>query len=168
MGTSMVYRENLDTEGLANVLQTHFRAEGYDVQEIGSGNDTAVQIRKQGLGRAALGLQQAITVRIKKENNLTSISLGQAKWADKAGVEVIGALVFWPLMIPATVGVVNQSQLPKKIQVVIEDYATSQGKNTSVAKIETMVACPECGVANSADSQYCTACGASLKGATKV
>jgi len=158
----MVYRENLDTDGLVGVLESHFRAEGYDVQHIGGGNDTAVQIRKKGLGRAVLGLQQALTVRIRKENNETRISMGQAKWADKAGVEVIGALVFWPLMIPATVGVYKQSQLPGKIQAVIQDYVSSQGK-TATATIETMVACPECGVANSSDSQFCSACGATLK-----
>jgi len=163
----MVYNENLDTNGLVTALETHFRAEGYETQAIGGGNDRAVQIRKQGLGRAALGLQQALTVRMKKENNETKISMGQAKWADKAGVEIIGALVFWPLMIPATVGVWKQSQLPGKVQAVIQDYVASQG-TMATASIETMVACPECGVANSSTSQYCSACGNSLVQAKRV
>jgi hypothetical protein len=162
MSTSMVYQENLETDGLVNVLETHFGAEGYEVQHIGSGDDVGVQIRKKGLGRAALGLQQALTVRIKKEGQQTRVSLGQAKWADKAGVEIIGALVFWPLMIPATYGVVKQSQLPRKVQAVIDDYVTSHGTSTRPAIIETMVACPECGVANSSVAQFCSACGATL------
>ena len=163
----MVYREDLDTDGLAHELESHFRAEGYDVQQIGGGNDMAVQIRKQSTGRAVLGLQQALTVRMKKANNQTTVSLGQAKWADKAGVEVIGALVFWPLMIPATVGIVKQSQLPRKVQGVISNYAMRQGENSQItASTETMVSCPECGVANSSQSQFCSACGNSLRPAT--
>ena len=90
------------------------------------------KLGRKGLGRAVLGLQQALTVRIRKENNETRDPMGQAKWADKAGVEVIGALVFWPLMIPATVGVYKQSQLPGKIQAVIQDYVSSQGKTATV------------------------------------
>src|SRR5580704_8735001 len=100
-----VYRQDLDTRALANTLENAFRAEGYNVQELGTGDDIAVQIKKGGIGRAITGMQQAITVRMRKQSGETDVSVGQAKWADKAGVEVIGALVFWPLMVPATYGV---------------------------------------------------------------
>ena len=122
-----VYSQDIDTKELARTLEQTFRAEGYKVQELGSENDIAVQIKKESTGRAVLGLEQAMTVRITKSNGTTKVSLGQAKWADKAGVEVIGALVFWPLMIPATYGVYKQGTLPGKIINVVNSYAASRG-----------------------------------------
>jgi hypothetical protein len=157
------FAQNLDTKGLAKEIENTFAAEGYQVQEIGSGDDIAVQIKKESTGRAIVGMQQAITVRMQKTGGMTKVSVGQAKWADKAGVEVIGAIVFWPLMIPATYGVYKQATLPQKVVDVVNSYATSKGAgNTQKVTTESMVACPNCGVMNSASAQYCSACGSQL------
>ncbi len=158
-----VYAQDIDGKGLANVLEQTFRADGYDVQELGGGNDIAVQIRKESTGRAIVGMQQALTVRIKKEDGMTRVTLGQAKWADKAGVEVIGALVFWPLMVPATYGVYKQHTLPKRVIDVVNTYTTSKGATNPQSKTSSMVACSACGVANSSDAHFCSACGSPLE-----
>jgi membrane protease subunit (stomatin/prohibitin family) len=158
-----VYSQDIDSKGLAEVLEQTFRADGYQVQELGNSNDLAVQIRKESTGRAIVGMQQALTVRIKKEPSLTRVSLGQAKWADKAGVEVIGALVFWPLMVPATYGVYKQHTLPKRVIDVVNTYAASKGATNPESKTSSVVACSNCGVANSSDAKFCSACGSSLE-----
>src|SRR5262245_43550881 len=119
------FPRDLDINGLAKTLEETFGAQGYKTQEIGSGDDIAVQIKKESLGRAVVGMQQAITVRMQKEGNQTKVSVGQAKWADKAGVEVVGAIAFWPLMIPATYGVYKQHTLPEKVVNVVNTYAAS-------------------------------------------
>ena len=160
------FPQNFDTNGLAKTLENTFSAEGYQVQEIGGGDDIAVQIKKESPGRAIVGMQQAITVRMQKMGGTTKVSVGQAKWADKAGVEVIGAFAFWPLMIPATYGVYKQHTLPQKVIGVVNSYAASKGTSNSDSKTESMTACPNCGVMNSSGAQYCSACGSSLS-ATK-
>ena len=163
-----VYPQNLDTKGLAQTLENTFRADGYDVQELGSGDDIAVQIRKESTGRAIVGMQQAITVRMQKESNATRISVGQAKWADKAAVGIIGAIAFWPLMIPAGYGAYKQYTLPERVVNVINTYATSKGATSPIEKSTSMIACPNCGVMNATDSNFCSACGAPLKEAQKA
>jgi zinc-ribbon domain len=153
-----VYSSSLDTKGLAQTLEDTFRAEGYNVQELGSGDDIVVQIEKESIGRAIDGMQQAITVRMQKQNDVTRVSLGQAKWADKSGVEIIGAIVLRPLMLPATHDEVRENTLPGKVINVVDYYA-----GTSTPMRSSLIACPKCGVTNSADSQFCSACGTSLK-----
>lgn len=160
------FPQNFDTNGLAKTLENTFAAEGYQVQEIGSGNDIAVQIKKEGTGRAIVGMQQAITVRMQKTGNMTKVSVGQAKWADKAGVEVIGAMVFWPLMIPATYGAYKQYTLPQKVVNVVNSYAAEKGTGSTAPQSVTMTACPNCGVMNCTNSQVCSACGSTLSPAT--
>jgi hypothetical protein len=157
-----VYRQDLDTRKLANTLENAFKADGYNVQELGKDDDIAVQIKKGGLGRSITGMEQAITVRMRKQSGETDVSVGQAKWADKAGVEVIGALVFWPLMIPATYGVYKQASLPGRVLTIVNNFAATSGAKAET-KSSTMNGCPNCGVMNSADSQFCSACGTSLK-----
>jgi len=156
------FSRDLDTNGLAKKLERTFGDEGYKVQEIGGGDDIAVQIKKESTARAVVGLQQAITVRMQKQGSQTKVSVGQAKWADKVGVEAIGAIAFWPLMIPATWGVYKQHTLPQKVIDVVNDYASSNVPNVE-SKTSLTIACPKCGVSNTADSGTCSACGASLK-----
>jgi len=160
------FPQNFDTNGLAKTLENSFTAEGYQVQEIGSGNDIAVQIKKESTGRAIVGMQQAITVRMQKTGDMTKVSVGQAKWADKAGVEVIGAIAFWPLMIPATYGAYKQYTLPQKVLNVVNSYAFEKGTGGSEPHAVSMAACPNCGVLNSANAQACSACGSSLPTST--
>ena len=162
------FPQNLDTSGLAKTLENTFAAEGYQVQEIGSGNDIAVQIKKESTGRAIVGMQQAITVRMQKTGDMTKVSVGQAKWADKAGVEVIGAIAFWPLMIPATYGAYKQYTLPQKVISVVNSYAAAKGTQSTGPQAVLMAACPNCGVMNSTNAQVCSACGSSLPAATST
>jgi len=133
------------------------------VQRLGSGDDIAVQIRKEGTGRAIVGMQQAITVRMQKENNATRVQVGQAKWADKAAVGIIGAIAFWPLMIPAGFGALKQYELPGRVVSVVNTYAATKGGSRPQEISTSMVACPNCGVMDDSEAQYCSACGASLK-----
>ncbi len=156
------FPQKLDTDGLAHRLEDTFRDEGYKVQEIGSGDDIAVQIKKGTTKKALVGMDQAITVRMQRQGNQTTVSVGQAKWADKVGVEVIGAMVFWPLMIPATYGVYEQHTLPKRVVDAVNEFASATGANPSNSKESLMVDCSNCGVINSADTETCSACGRPL------
>jgi hypothetical protein len=156
------YPNTLDTNGLADRLETTFRSEGYQVQRLGTPDNLYVQIKKAGIGRTLIGMDQALTARMMKSGGNTMISLGQARWADKAVVGTIEFLVFWPLMATAGYGIYEQHKLPGKIWQVIDSYASSQGSTHTDEKEVIPVHCPHCGVTNSADAKFCTACGAQL------
>jgi hypothetical protein len=125
------------------------------------GLDKYVQIKKGGL-RTVVGMSQALTVHIHRDGG-TVVSLGQARWVDKAAVEAVGFLVFLPLMVPGAVGIYEEARLPGKIWKVIDDYAASQGAVHSEERNVQAVHCPDCGVMNSSDAKFCSACGAPLK-----
>ena len=78
----------MDSDGLISKLEGTFRAQGYNVQDFEKDGDKYVQIRKGGL-RLVVGMSQALTVHIHK-NGGTTVSLGQARWLDKAAVETVG------------------------------------------------------------------------------
>lgn len=137
---------------------------GFQVQQLGSADNRYVQIKKGGIWRTVLGLDRALTVHISNTDNVSKISLGQAKWADKAAVEAVGFLVFWPLMIPSSYGLYEQHKLPGQIWKTIDDYLSShQMHNTLNERIVEAIHCPHCGVTNASEAQYCSACGSPLK-----
>lgn len=121
-----------------------------------------MQIKKGGVGRTIIGIDQALTVHMMKNGGNTSVSLGQAKWADKAVVGAVEFLVFWPLMATAGYGIYEQHKLPGKIWKVIDDYASSQGTTHSNEQVLQAMHCPECGVTNGPDAKFCSACGSKL------
>jgi|SRR5579875_91466 hypothetical protein len=157
-----IYPQGLDVDALTKKLEETFRAQGYDVQSFEKDGDKYVQIKKGGL-RTIVGMSQALTVHMHRNGATTTISLGQARWVDKAAVEAIGFLVFLPLMIPGAVGIYEEHQLPGKIWRVIDDFASSQGMSHSEERIIEAVHCPNCGVTNSSEAKFCSACGAALK-----
>jgi uncharacterized protein (DUF302 family) len=169
------YPANLPVDEVASRLESTFRSDGYEVQRIGSGNDVAIQIRKtHGTIRTVFGLDQALTVRIQNSPTYTTVTLGQAKWADKAVVEAVGFLVFLPLMVPASYGIYEQHKLPGRVLKIIDDIASSRGITTPPlasspasgapgSSVVEATHCPHCGVTNASTAQYCSACGSPLK-----
>ena len=150
----------MDSDGLISKLEETFRAQGYNVQDFEKDGDKYMQIRKGGL-RLVVGMSQALTVHIHK-NGGTTVSLGQARWLDKAAVETVGFLVFLPLMVPGVIGIYQQHELPGKIWKVIDDYAASKGVSEVVETHLQAIHCPHCGVMNGSDASFCSACGTSL------
>jgi hypothetical protein len=155
------YPQGFDQNGLVQTLETSFRNQGYDVQDLhDANNNTYVQIKKgQGKGHKIVGIDRALTVRI-QNNGTTNVSVGQADWASKTAVEVIGLFVFWPLIFTGAYGLYQQERLPGRVWKVIDDFAASKNvKPTSEEKQMDEVPCPNCGVLNSSDARYCNACG---------
>ncbi len=67
------------------------------------------------------GTQRALTVQLSVKDNELQVQIGNAKWEDKVVGYALG-LVFFPLLITATYGVVKQSEMKREILDYIDRY----------------------------------------------
>ena len=104
--------EEIDIQRLANELENMYRAQGYQVQQIGNDDQMMVQLKKGSDFEAIIGLQAALTVIIQRSGGGVLAMIGQQKWIDKAAVGAVGIIaapVLWPLMITAGAGAIRQA-----------------------------------------------------------
>ena len=167
-----VYPKNLNLDAIAQRLQDVFRNEGFEVQKMGSGDDVYVQLKKGGIVRQAVAMNQALTIHMQRVGASTSVSLGQAAWMSKAAGMGLGVFVLWPLIVTSAVGIYSQEKLPGRVWKVIDDYALGQGTavgvqvgemGTPIMGIQQGIPCPHCGVTNTPESSFCNVCGTKLK-----
>jgi hypothetical protein len=163
------YPQDFDENGLAQTLETTFRNQGFEVQTLHDDNkNTYVQIKKgQGLGHKVVGMDRALTVHIQKDSG-TNVSVGQATWASKTGVEVIGLLAFFPLALTGAYGLYEQNRLPGKVWNAIDVFAASKNSKPTEEKRMDEVPCLHCGVLNSSDAKFCNACGNGMPVAKEI
>jgi hypothetical protein len=131
--TEKRYAWRIDSGALIRWLVTTFRKQGYHVtthpettrkeQALGKENPDSqvVEITKSGW-RTALGMSESIAVRIQLFPNSTVVSLGKARWVDKAAVAAASAVVFFPVAFLPAIGYYGQRKLPSKVWSVIDEY----------------------------------------------
>jgi hypothetical protein len=167
-----VYPHALNLDTIAQKIQDVFGNDGFEVQKMGTSEDIYVQLRKAGIARKLTGMDQAITVHMQRVGATTSVTLGQAAWMSKAAGMGIGIFVLAPLIVTSALGIWAQHNLPGRVWKLIDEYAISQATTvgvqvgemgTPLMGLQQGVHCPHCGVTNTADSQYCNACGTKLK-----
>lgn len=110
--------EDIDIERLANDLDQKYRAQGYEVQQVGGKDQMTVQLKKGGDLAALVGMQTALSVIIQHMSGGTVAMIGQQKWIDKAAVGAVGlvaAPVLWPLMLTAGAGAIRQASLGNQV-----------------------------------------------------
>src|SRR2546427_8607965 len=142
------YPGSLDLEGVASQLESHFKANEFEVFKSGNSNEMIVQLRKAGLARQATGLDRALTVHMTRGSGSTNITLGQASWGTKVGVFAVGWLFLWPLAFSSLYGTWKQQELPTEIWQVIDGYAAGKGFDSSKQTVFEPAYCPNCGVTN--------------------
>src|SRR5947199_7705422 len=106
--------EEIDIELLANNLETFYRSQGYQVQQIGNKDQVMVQLKKGSDFEALIGLQAALSVILQRSGGGVLAMIGQQKWIDKAAVGAVGIIaapILWPLMITAGAGAIRQASL---------------------------------------------------------
>ncbi|MCB5230900.1 MAG: zinc ribbon domain-containing protein [Candidatus Cloacimonas sp.] len=92
-------------------LQTNF---------IENENEIVVQGQKSSsFLEKAIGLDKAVTVILSIDGEDLIVQIGGAKWMDKAAGATIGLLVFWPTIITAGWGAINQNMLMDKVDKVL-------------------------------------------------
>ncbi len=120
----------IDIAQLANGLENIFLAQGYQVQQVGTGTDQMlVQLKKGGDFEAILGLQSALTLIIQRNNYGVLAMIGQQKWVDKAAVGAVGLIaapVLWPLMLTAGAGAIRQASLGNQVLNMVDRLVQQQ------------------------------------------
>lgn len=141
-----VYSQNMDVAACVKELQEYFSAQGYETQVLETAPDMLVQVRKRSILRTVTGMASAMTAQFRKSQDGITVTLGAQKWADKAAVGAVGAIVFAPLLVTAAYGAWKQWRLPDRFWQIIDKYGA---------------ACPKCG-APSEGSTFCPNCGIAL------
>jgi len=167
----MYHAPKLDVRRLADALVQWFQSRQFESHALDAPEGGAlVQTRQEEGWRAWLGLSQALNIQLIPAGDNLTVQIGAGKWVDKAVVGAAGALLFWPLLIPAAYGAWKQSQLPREVFAFIEQYiatggempipiAVSPGQPSPVGSIT----CPSCGHRERAGAKFCTNCGAKLE-----
>lgn len=175
----------LDLQKLGHTLSRWFQSQGFETQTLEApGGGLVVQARKAQTWRSLVGMSAALNVTMIQQDERLLVQMGAAQWADKAVLGAVGALVFWPALIPAAFGAWKQKKLPQQTFQFIDQYlalggdvseaalanimgraeaATLRHKAAAVAPPGEEIRCPSCGHPVRAGAKFCDKCGASLQ-----
>jgi hypothetical protein len=134
--------EEIDIARLANDLENIYRTQGYQVQQVGNGNQVMVQLKKGGDLEALIGLQAALSVILQRTSGGVVAMIGQQKWIDKAAVGAVGlvaAPVLWPLMITAGAGAIRQASLGNQVLNAVDSLVHQQYPNVRLGPVPVQV-----------------------------
>jgi len=131
--------EEIDIERLANDLENAYRAQNYQVQQVGNKDQMLVQLKKGGDFEALIGMQAALSVTLQHIGGGTLAMIGQQKWIDKAAVGAVGMLVFWPLAATAGVGAIRQASLANQVLNVVDGLVRQQRPGVQMGPIPAQV-----------------------------
>ena len=123
--------EEINIEQLANDFENIYRAQGYQVQQIGSKDQVMVQLKKGGDFETLIGMGVALSLIIQRTAGGTLAMIGQQKWVDKAAAGAVGAVglvipVLLPLAVTAGVGAIRQMSLANQVLNVTDGLVRQQ------------------------------------------
>src|SRR5437899_6900932 len=134
--------EEIDIELLANNLENVYRAQGYQVQQIGNRDQMMVQLKKGSDFEALIGMQAALSVIIQRSSGGVIATIGQQKWIEKAAVGAVGIIaapVLWPLMLTAGAGAIRQASLGNQVLNVVDGLVRQQRPGVQVGPIPVQI-----------------------------
>lgn len=140
------------------ITQTMRTSNGYMVQSKGDVNAEWTKY---------IGLDAALTIDLHDDGDLLKVTVGSGKWVEKAGMGILGAIIFQPLAWTASIGAARTAILYNDIFSFISRYLNAEPVQTdqpdaTVRHEEAEIICPKCGAANAADHLFCSKCGAKL------
>jgi hypothetical protein len=149
-----------DVSRLVAELRTIFDQD-YEVQTMHVSSTTVVQARKSSTLRDLTGLSAALTIKVTPEAGGTRVEIGMQKWFDKAAVAAVALLLSAGLLmaLPA-LGAYWQYKLTEDAWKIIEEHIAGKAGGY-VPPLPGR--CGNCGAANTAGSEFCSACGASFR-----
>src|SRR5947209_2982280 len=130
--------DEIDIEQLANNLENIYRAQNYQVQQVGSRDQMMVQLKKGSDFEALIGMQAALSGIIQRSGGGVIAKIGQQKWVDKAAIGAVGILaapVLWPLMLSAGAGAIRQASLGNQVLNVVDGLVRQQRPEIQVGPI---------------------------------
>src|SRR5437763_2053057 len=134
--------EEIDIELLANNLENFYRAQGYQVQQIGNKDQMMVQLKKGSDFEALIGMQAALSVILQRSGGGVIAMIGQQKWIEKAAVGAVGLIaapVLWPLMLTAGAGAIRQASLGNQVLNVVDGLVRQHRPEIQVGPIPVQI-----------------------------
>lgn len=161
-----IYHGNASPEDFARELVAAFNRGNLRAQQIGSGNQIAVQIGTSQV--ATSGGKTALTVSIRAVEDGIAIKIGQQTWLSVAAS--LGYTALLALRNPfALLGRVDDLAqdienlgLSEEVWKVIESTVRSSKMSTELSERLRRIVCNYCNSANPVGESRCLACGAPL------
>lgn len=110
-------------DGVEEVVCRYLNFSNMQIQTMRDDEYRLIQARtpKGGL-KKLIGMDKALTIRLRQHDNQLQVELGEAKWADKAAVMMLSMFLLWPLTVTSGVGIYKQNKLMKDICATIDQY----------------------------------------------
>src|SRR5437868_9145498 len=134
--------DEIDIEQLANNLENIYRAQNYQVQQVGSRDQVMVQLKKGSDFEALIGMQAALSVILQRSGGGVTAMIGQQRWIDKAAVGAVGIIaapVLWPLMLTAGAGAIRQASLGNQVLNVVDGLVRQQRPEIQVGPVPVQI-----------------------------
>ncbi len=161
-----IYHGKLLPADLAQNLMAQFNRGNLMVQQIGEGDQIAVQIASRSQARS--GGQTALSVTMQKVADGVAVQVGQQAWmgvAASLGFSALAALMNpWNLLgrLDDIAQDIESLQLSEEVWKSIDSNARALGSGYELSDRLKRVVCAYCGVANPVGEGSCVACGAPL------
>ncbi|MGI9174403.1 MAG: zinc ribbon domain-containing protein [Rhodothermales bacterium] len=125
--TKYYYGQARYAEDTAKIVERFLASQNLVTQVLNDGAETVLQAQqKPNLLRKTLGLDQAVTVQIVRDGGDLRVTVGGAKWLDKAAGAGIGWFVFAPAILTAGYGIHKQMQLFGRVEAEIETFLATK------------------------------------------
>lgn len=109
------------------VADRFLASQGLVTQEVESGPDLILQGKmKPNIFKKALGLDQAVTVSFASDRGDLKMTIGGAKWIDKAAGAGVGWFIFAPAILTTGWGIYKQKRLFENVESELEAYLASK------------------------------------------
>lgn len=161
-----IYHGDIKPDDFARELVATFDRGNLRVQQIGSGNQVAVQIGTSQI--ASSGGTTALTVSLRTVEDGVAVKVGQQAWLGVAASLGYTALLTLknPFALLSRIDDLAQDienlGLSDEVWKVIESTARSSGISTNLSERLRRIVCSYCNSANPVGESRCLACGAPL------
>jgi hypothetical protein len=161
-----IYHGSLTPNMIARDLIAHFNRGTYQVQQVVSGGELAVQIATSS--RPISGGQTALSVSMRPVEDGICVQVGNQAWygvAASIGMTALSALRNpWNLLgrLDDIAQDIENLQLVEEVWSVIDGTARAAGTGYELSERLKRIACAYCGTANPVGGSNCIACGAPL------
>lgn len=161
-----IFHGQITPSDFARDLIAHFNRGNFRVQQVGSGNQLAVQIATNN--SATSGGKTALSISLQKVEDGVLVRIGQQAWlgvAASIGFTAISALRN-PFSLLHRIDDLAQDieslQITEEVWRVLDGTARTLGTGIELSERLKKMVCPYCNTANPTGESSCIACGAPL------
>lgn len=121
------YNKANHLNGAVRALERFLCSNNMVTQIVEDGNEKILQGKmKPNLFKKVAGLDHAVTICFVREGNDVRVTIGGAKWLDKAKGVIVGWFFFAPVFVSSGWGIYKQQQLFKRVRKELDGYFLSQ------------------------------------------